>query len=237
MRIEQAVFTSIRGSRLAGYQLAAHSSGVNEALATELAAWGPAHDSLWETLEGGRSVNFHPLTTGDHCLSVTTLAGAEYSGRGGGRVYTQIFVLPAAALAHFANDPFLVLRALTASGRLVVYGELPTTLSTVSLVGHSQPRDSELIQSVMEDVGIAAFDQLAGAVATSSSVGVVTNHSVDRLFQALLHTLPLESRPALSFTTSLKDSPRRPFRLFHLPHDPSLMRQSQRMNGARIVEV
>src|SRR5687767_6025430 len=110
MRLEQAIFTSTRGSRLNGYQLAARSNGVSEELAKELTTWGPTHDSLWDTRHDARSVNFHPLSTGTYCLSCTTIAGEEYSGRGGGRIYTQMFVLPGEALTRFAHDPFLILR-------------------------------------------------------------------------------------------------------------------------------
>src|SRR5207237_7908046 len=92
-RLEQAIFTSIHGHRLDGYQLAARTAGVNDALARELTLWGPAHDSLWDTRRDGRSVNFHPLESGDYCVSSTTLAGAEYSGRSGGRGYTLTFIL------------------------------------------------------------------------------------------------------------------------------------------------
>src|SRR5687767_2038023 len=128
MRLEQAVFTSIKGPRLDGYQLAGASSGIAGELAKELTVWGPAHDSLWDTRQDARSINFHPLSTGDYCLSSTTLAGEEYSGRGGGRVYTQMIVVPRDLLPRFANDPFLILRALAASGRLVVHESVPEKL-------------------------------------------------------------------------------------------------------------
>src|SRR5437773_11290410 len=108
MRLEQAIFTSIQSSRLDGYQLAAASGGITAEQTKELTAWGPAHDSLWDTRRDGRSVNFHPLADDRFCLSCTTVAGEEYSGRGGGRIYTQMFILPREALEPFANDPFLV---------------------------------------------------------------------------------------------------------------------------------
>ena len=102
MRLDQAIFTSVKSSRLDGYQLAAASSGVTDAIAQELMVWGPAHDSLWDTRRDARSINFHPLASGEYCLSCTTLAGAEYSGRGGGRVYTQMFLVPRDVLTRFA---------------------------------------------------------------------------------------------------------------------------------------
>src|SRR3954447_470873 len=145
MRLEQAIFTSIKGPRLEGYQLAAKSGGIDGELEKELAAWGPAHDSLWDTRHDARSVNFHPLTSGDYCLSCTTLAGGEYSGRSGGRVYTQMFVLRPALLQRFVSDPFLVLRALSAAGRLVAHDDLPTQLPTVPLLGRSGAVDPLLV--------------------------------------------------------------------------------------------
>jgi hypothetical protein len=237
MRLEQAIFTSVRSSRLEGYQLAAHSAGVSDALAKELMTWGPAHDSLWDTRHDARSVNFHPLTTGDFCLSCTTLAGAEYSGRSGGRVYTQMFVLPPEVLDRFTCDPFQALRALAAAGRLVVHDKIPETLSTVPLLGRGAKPDDAMAQQVIEEVGVKVFGDLAEAVAASKSVAVVTSGHVERLFQALLHAFSPPDRLTISFTTGLKDSPRRPFKLFVLPNDPTIVRQAQRVSGVRIIDL
>jgi hypothetical protein len=237
MRLETAIFTSIKSPRLNGYQLAATSSGVTSELAKELTMWGPAHDSLWDTRCDARSVNFHPLITGDYCLSCTTLAGAEYSGRGGGRVDTQMFVLPRDVLARFANDPFLVLRALAAAGRLVVYNQVPEKLASVPLLGRSDRPDASLVSQVLDEIGSRVFDELVDAVGSSESVAVLTSGHVERLFQALFHALPPDSRLSLSFTTGLKTSPRRPFKLFVLPNDPTLIRQSQRLNGAKVIDL
>ena len=237
MRLEQAVFTSIKSPRLNGYQLAATSSGVTSEMARELTIWGPAHDSLWDTRRDGRSVNFHPLTTGDYCLSCTTLAGAEYSGRGGGRVDTQMFVVPRDVLARFAFDPFLVLRALAAAGRLVVHDQVPETLPSVPLLGRSERPDASLISQVLDEVGSKVFDELVNAVGNSPSVAVLTSGHVERLFQAILHAFTPDERLTLSFTTGLKDSPRRPFKLFVLPNDPTIIRQSQRHSGAKVIDL
>lgn len=237
MRLEQAIFTSVRGGRLEGYQLAAHSAGVSPELAKELTTWGPAHDSLWDTRRDARSVNFHPLTSGDFCLSWTALAGAEYSGRGGGRVYTQSFIVPRLALERFACDPFLVLRALSAAGRLVVLEEMPRTLPTIPLLGRSEQPASALGQELADEVDLRVFDELVQAVADAPSVAVVTSGHVERLFQAILHAFAPEDRLSVSFTTGLKDSPRRPFRVFVLPNDPAVVRQSQRLSQARVIDL
>src|SRR5262249_9094325 len=141
MRLEQAIFTSVKSSRLEGYQLAAASSGVSPAIAQELTVWGPAHDSLWDTRRDARSINFHPRTTGDCRLPCTTRAGEESSGRGGGRIYTQMFVVPRRVLERFAFDPFLILRALSAAGRLVIHDTVPERLPTAPILGRSDKPD------------------------------------------------------------------------------------------------
>jgi hypothetical protein len=237
MRLDQAIFTSTKSERLDGYQLAAVSSGISDALAQELTVWGPAHDSLWDTRRDARSVNFHPLASGEFCLSCTRLAGAEYSGRGGGRVYTQMFVVSRDVLARFSYDPFLVLRALAAAGRLVVHDDVPEKLPQVPLLGRSDNPDPSLVAQVLDEVGANVFDDLVDAVAKHTSVAVVTSGHVERLFEALLHAFSPEDRQAISFTTGLKDSARRPFKLFVLPNDPTIVRQSQRTHQTRIVDL
>jgi hypothetical protein len=237
MRLEQAIFTSVRSTRLDGYQLAATSSGISDSVAKELTIWGPAHDSLWDTRHDARSVNFHPLTTGEFCVSCTTLAGAEYSGRGGGRVYSQMFVVPRDGLERFAWDPFLVLRALSAAGRLVVHDTVPQSLPTVPLLGRSDVPDESLTRQVIEEIGAKVFGDVVEAVATCRNVAVLTSGHVERLYQAILHSFPPDDRLTISFTTNLKDSARRPFKLFVLPNDPTIVRQSTRLNGARVVDL
>src|SRR5262245_21098537 len=237
MRLELAIFTSVKSSRLDGYRLAAVSPGINPIVAQDLTVWGPAHDSLWDTRRDARSVNFHRLASGDYCLSVTTLAGEEFSGRGGGRVYTQMFLLPPELLTRFGHDPFLVLRALSASGRLVVHDEVPPKLPRVPLLGRSDQPEATLVPQVLDEVGSKVFDDLTTAVADSPSVAVVTSGHVERLFQALLHAFSPDDRRKISFTTGLKDSARRPFKLFVLPNDPTVVRESQRRSGAKIFDL
>jgi len=237
MRVEQAIFTSIQSERLNGYQLAATSPGISAERAKELTLWGPAHDSLVDARPGVRSINFHAVAGGEFCLSCTTIAGSEYSGRGGGRVYTQMFVLTAEHLERFANDPFLILRAIDAGGRLVVQEQVPAKLAAMSLVGRCEQIDSQVVAQVLDDVGIASFDEILAGLGGTASVAVATSAPVEKLFQALLHALPAETRTKCSFTTGLKHSPRRPFKLFTVPGDESTIRQSQRLTGARVVEL
>lgn len=237
MRLEQAIYTSLPGPRLAGYQLAAISPGIDAPLARELTTWGPAHDALWDRRADARSVNSHPLSGNQWCLSWTCVAGEEYSGRGGGRVYTQMFVVPHAALARFENDPFLILRALAAAGRLIIYDPVPSELPTVPLPGRSSTSDPSLAQQVLDEVSAAVFDRIRRALMESPRVAVATSGQVERLFQALIRSFPVDQRLAISFTTGLKDTPCRPVRLFVLPRDPALLRQVQRRGDVALIDV
>jgi hypothetical protein len=237
MRLEQAIFTSVRSERLDGYQLAAKSDGVSDDLAKELTGWGPAHDSLWLEHPGANSVNFHGLAGDRYCVSQTTLAGAEYSGRGGGRVYTQMVVIPRDGMLKFAGDPFLVLRALVASGRLTIYDTVPRALTTIPLVGRATEGAPPWIHEIVERAGAETIAELSEAVMGQEPVTVITDLPVDRLFQALLHHLEPAERLEVSFTTGLKPSSRRAFKLSIVPDDPSLVRQSQRMHHGKVIEV
>lgn len=233
MRIPQAIFTSLRGKRLDGYQLAARSEEIDDDLARDLQAWGPAHDSLIHPHSGAESINFHAVLAGKwFVLSRTVCAGAEYSGRSGGRVYTQMFILPPEGLERFANNPFLILRALRAAGRLAVHQELPEKLRSLRLVGRAAGHETD------ERVGqfsSSALSTLEKALRESPSVAVLGVHAAEPWFSALFRRLPMEDRPHISFSTGLKPSLGRPFKLFVSPEDSVQQRQLGRQSGVRVV--
>jgi hypothetical protein len=237
MRLEQAIFTSVRGPRLDGYQLAACSPGIDSQLAKELTSWGPAHDSLWATEPGSKSINFHGLASGLFCISQTSIAGAEYSGRGGGRVYTQMLVVPHEALARFAGDPFQILQAVSASGRMLVHEAVPNSLPTIPLLGRGREAGRNTSADLICTIGPETLAELTEVLTSNWSLTVVTNLPVPKLFQTILQQLSLDERLEVSFSTALRPSSRRPFKLSISPNDPALARQSQRISGGRIIEV
>jgi hypothetical protein len=237
MRIPHAIFTSLRGERLEGYQLAATSEEVTEELARELNTWGPAHDSLLDEHSLEPSVNFHPLSADYYCLSVTRSAGAEYSGRAGGRIYTQMFLLSPEALARFGNNPFLIRRAIQAAGRELVLAEPPSRLRSFPLVGRAGDSDAEDSEQLLEQVSPEVLQKLAKMVVENPAVALAAQDPLPALFAALFQRLTPEQRLQVSFTTGLRHSPRRPFRLFVLPWDPAVRRQFQRQVGVTVVEL
>ncbi|MBN1591240.1 MAG: hypothetical protein JW888_17135, partial [Pirellulales bacterium] len=234
--IEQAVFTSAETDRLAGYQVVATSPGVCEADKRELAILGPSHGSLIDSGPEGVSFNFHTLPSGAYCVSRTTMAGGEYSGRGQ-RVYTQCLIVPHDELARFANDPFAVLRAALAGGMLEVHRHVPDRLEPMQLLGHSATVDSSLLMRLSRRPGSGWLATLLQAALSCPSLALAGSPEPERLIAGLLNCLPPECRVHFSFSTGLRYSPRRPFRIVTLADDPAEWRQAQRRYNATVLDL
>ena len=221
MLIEQAVFTSAKTDRAQGYQLLGRSAGLSEADARELSLWGPSHGSLLEQPGERSSTNFFTLGSGLHCVSRTTVAGAEYSGRGGGLVYTQFLVVPPEVMARFANDPFAILRAAAASGALCVHESVPESLEPVSLGGRAPVVDLGLIAQLARDPGPVGLATLIQTALASDRLAISSETPCEQLIAGLLSLLPVECRTDFSFATGLKFSPSRSVRISSLPAEES----------------
>jgi GTPase-associated protein 1, N-terminal domain type 2 len=219
--IEQAIFTSAKTERAQGYQLLSRSPGLAEADARELSVWGPSHGSLLEQPGPWASTNFFTLGSGALCVSRTTVAGAEYSGRGGQQVYTQFLVVAPSVLARFANNPFAILRAAAASGALNVHEAVPESLPAVQLAGRAPVVDLGLMAQFARQAGPAALATLIQAALASDQLAIYADANYEGLIAGLINALPVECRKEISFTTGLKFSPSRPVRVSTLPADES----------------
>jgi hypothetical protein len=224
--IEQAIFTSVRGAAMDGYQLAATSPGVAGEEAKELETWGPAHDSLLDPRPRARSINFHPLAGGRFCVSLTTALDAEYSGRGGCQVYTHSLIVAPEMLGRFANDPFRIVEAALAAGQLTPYAKIPPALEPVLIAGAASAANSVLLTRLARRPGAAAMARLVEAALRHPSVSVASGVTARQLFGGLVSLLPVECRTEFSFTTGLRHSARRPFRLSVLSDDPEERRRT-----------
>lgn len=222
--IDQAVFTSAETERSAGYQLVALSPGISGPDARALSAWGPSHDSLIDFSSEAVSYNFHPLPSGCYCISRTTPAGWEYSGRGGRRVYTQCLVVPPAVLERFANNPFALLKAAKAAGALVVHSHVPAVLDRIALPGRAGAVDENLVARLAIHPGPRQFALLLQAARDVECLAFWGEPSPEELISGVLSCLPPAVRTRFSFTTGLKFSSRRPFRLVALSEDRSEQR-------------
>ncbi len=237
MLIEQAIFTSAANVRGGGYQLVATSPGITHSIAQQLSVWGPSHDSLLDQGAGAASINFHPLEGDSYCVSKTTAAGGEYSARGGRQVYTQCLVVPRDMLARFGNSPFALLRAATAQGSIIVHDCIPRRLEPFRLVGRAGAVDMLLLTQFVQDVGLGGLVRLLRAALTNDLLGVTTASDMARLMAGLFNCLPVECRTDISFSTGLKFSARRPYRVIALPADAIETRRLQRTAALVVVDL
>ena len=235
--IEQAVFTSAETDQSAGYQVVATSAGVSEADAKELAVWGPSHDALLESTPNAVSYNFHPLPSGSYCVSRTTPAGWEYSGRGGARVYSQCLVVSPKTLARFANNPFALLRAALAAGLLELHDEVPKRLEPLRLAGRAAAVDSSLLARLCASPGPDWLAALVQAALGSATVAVVGGPPAEHVIAGLVNCMPPECRPQFSFSTGLKFSSRRPFRLVAVSSDREEQLRVTRLYDAAVLDL
>lgn len=235
MFLEQAIFTSLKTNRQEGYQLAAVSPGVTADVARELEQWGPAHDSLYDARVS--SVNFHPLESGEFCISRTTAEGAEYSGRGGERIYTQMLIASRELLAKFANNPLAVLEAVTAGGGICVHARPPATLERIRLVGRASVVNHLRLAELAGDPGPDGLVNLVHLTINAPRVGVRSHVPLARLLSGLISLLPVRFRTRYSFSTGLRFSPRRPFHIIALPEDPAEQRTLQKTASAKALDL
>ncbi len=237
-RIEQAVFTSARTDRGAGYQVVATSPGIGDAVRRQLAIWGPSHDSLLEKGADAASFNFFPLSDASFCISRTTSFGWEYSGRGGARVYTHCLIVPAEVLRQFANHPLALAWAAAASGAFEVRADVPSVLQALDLSGTAPSVHQASLAQLVQRVGAGNMSMLVESVLTAAcTVAGIGGASAEQLIAGLLDCLPLECRTAISFSTGLRYSSRRPFRLLSLSSDPATRRRLARQPNITVLDM
>lgn len=237
MLIEQAIFTSARTDRAAGYQLVARSPGIIEADAREISVWGPSHDSLFEDGADAVSVNFFRLPSGAYCVSKTEPAGGEYSGRRGAQIYTQCLVVSPDALARFGNNPFALLTAAFAQGSLRIYDELPKELEAFRLPGRAAPVDQSVFLQLQTDPGPAWVARLLSLMIAGQPFAIVGHPQPGCLVAGLINCLPPSCRTEMSFTTGLKYSPRRPYQINCVPlHQPD-QRRALRQHDIELLDL
>jgi hypothetical protein len=220
-RIEQAVFTSIGNGRAAGYEVVASSPGVCKADCRELAVWGPSHDSMLDSSPEGESFNFHPLPSGAYCISRSVALGGQWQG-GQDCVYTQCLIVPPEELARFDNNPFALIHAVSAAGGWQVHQPPCPPLKPLLLTtGGANAVDQALLAFLAADPGPENMAALVQAARDAVCLALGGRPSTMPLMAGLFICLPPECRLEFSFSTGLKFSPRRPFRLVGLAGDPA----------------
>ena len=216
LSVRQAIFTSVRSDRTADYQIVAASPGIDDSDCRELAAWGPSHDALLDSGPGAASVNFFPLPSGSFCISRTTPMEKGLHRRGG-RTYTHCLIATPEALRQFDNHPLVLLDAALPEARRQMPQELPARLDRLDIPEAASAGGTASLAELTAQVGPAPLAMLVQAALTSVGLAVRGPVAAERLIRGLLDCLPVDCRTAISFSTGLKFSPRRPFDVYALP--------------------
>lgn len=236
MTLDQAVFTSARTSRGDGYQLVARSDGVTDDEAQQLTAWGPSHDSLFDQGPSAVSYNAWMLSSGRLCASRTISAGAEFSQRGGLRIYTQFLLAGPDVVDRFAGNPFAILKAALADGQLNVLERVPPHLPQFTLAGRASVVDRTAVDRLRSRLGPLGLAAAMEVVLSGENVALIGGLSPYLVYSAVVNCLPPECRPEFSFTTGLRFSVRRKLRLFVAPTDDSERRQVLRASHCTLLD-
>lgn len=208
MRVEQAVFTSVRSRKSQGYHLVASSSGVSDELARIITTWGPSHASLLSEDADAQSHNFHPLTQGWHAISRTSYGGPEYSGRGGLQVFTHYLIVSTEQLAAYQDDPICLALTAQSLGYLRFQPLGREDLPTVDLPDHPLARPSRAPSEVL-----AVLPDVIRTLRLKQRVAVIGLNDPLPALGELLHNTPQEERLGISFSTGLRLSVARGFRV------------------------
>ncbi len=230
MRVEQAIFTSMRSRKSHGYHLVAQSPGLPDSLYRSLTTWGPSHASLLEDRPEAESLNFHALADDWYAVSRTVYGGPEYSGRGGLQVFTQFLLLRGDQLASYEDSPLLVAQTARLLGALRLLLNVPSQLRPLELPDRpltgcaaQQPPRIFLREEILRSL---RFPNRVAILGVRDPLPVLTQ---------IIRDLPREERRKLSFTTGLKPSVHRDFRLHFVHAVDSALHAQLSQQGVELV--
>jgi hypothetical protein len=210
---EQAIFTSLPRRGKSGYHLVARSRGVSDLEAGALTTWSPSHGALITDAANRTSVNYHSLPGGRFALSRTCEGPAEYSGRGGRQLYTQTLIFDDKALRQAGNQPWALFRAALALGYFHYRPDPEETLPSVRLLTTYPTPDETYWSERVRALGLTSPSALVEKLCKGQTVELAYDGDRALLAESLTGLAPPESRPQISFATSLRPSMVRPFLL------------------------
>jgi hypothetical protein len=217
--IEQAIYTSAETDRGAEYRVVARSAGLCDDDARELSVWEPSRDALLDMSAEAESFNFHPLPSGAYCVSRSVPAGWEHGG--GRRVHTHCLIVPTEVLARFANNPFPIFQTMSERGLWRVPSDSAAPLEPFLLPGGAATVDPTLLHQLSKDPGPQRMAALIQRATNAVCLAIGGVRQTSTLIAGLFNCLPMEVRLEFSFSTGLRFSPWRPFRIVTLSDDPA----------------
>lgn len=231
MRAEQAIYTSARTRKARGYHLVGQSPGIDEGQVRALIRWCPSHASLSLPDPEAVSLNFHPLSNGWVALSRTMYGGPEYSSRGGLQIVTRILLLHGDQLAGYEFDPITLASVAIAFGLLRLEAGMPEQLPHIDLPDSPIRAEFPSCDSTTSHVAEQLIAQLVG----DKRVAVVGASDIWGILTQIFTRLQRWQRIDLSFTTGLKPSLYRPFRLLFLPSTDRITQRQLASEGVTVI--
>src|SRR5262249_31114073 len=136
---------------------------------------------------------------------------------GGRQVYTHVLVLTPEDMRTANWHPFALARDALARGTMRVRLGPAPELPRAQLARSYPARAVSDPEGLAEAVPFDRIQSWCDDVVAGRSVQVAYEGDRMRLFEALINLLPVQAVPLLSFTTSLRPSVVRPFRLGPAP--------------------
>lgn len=209
---EQAVYTCICTPAGHGYRVIASSSGLPPQDCGEIIHCAPAFGGLCVDSPEAAGVSSFPISNDRHAILHTCHAGKEPTGRGGRRTYTRIIVMETDGLRRFRNNPFAVIRAVSAMGGLVVDLTADVALPQLTVLpewARASPAFEFAGKAVPQEWIACMTDRLLAG----GTVAVSTGSETQTLAELVLLTLPAPARREVSLSAGVTFAISRPHRL------------------------
>lgn len=228
LHCDHAIFTSIRTPTGEGYRIIAASKGLRDDEKQKITRCSPSHDALCHTSakdndheDHPRAVEFYPLPSGRLALSLSVNAGAEQTGRGGQRIFTYIVVFAEEYLERCGYSPHSIIRAMITAGLHQPQLKPPATLPELQLilVDPSPPNQGVDVVTLPESLNEAWFTHVLGEILSGQEILINLDKGWSDSAEALLTAVPGPMRSKISFTTGLRYSLARHFRMAVLLDD------------------
>ncbi|HEX4145071.1 MAG TPA: hypothetical protein VHY91_16310 [Pirellulales bacterium] len=218
---QQAVFTSGRCRQREGFHLISRSGGLTKADAQLLVRRLPWCDALSTIDPSPTGTSYCELADDSICISRTIRLSGGPIARGLGpdetaQLLTHCLVVPREVFERFANNPFAILRAVSASGFVVSHEPVAARLQPVRLSGRAPEVDRILLANLARHPGPAVLAGLVHEARERMRLIVVGSRS-EELLAGLISVLPVNERPDFSFSVGLRPSLRRPVRIVAVP--------------------
>ena len=221
------------------HEYLAVSRGIEPMDLSEIRIWSAGKGELLSASPAAFSWNFHPLPSGSFCLSRTSHLELLFPQETGDEVFTHGILVPSQMLKDYANNAMTLFHHLEKLGlwraglevtRQLWSSESPNrppkenfpnaeilpVLKTLSMDGGAEAVRLSTLNAFVRMTGIRRFASILDQILGNFTTILTGNSHPEMLLEALLDVLPIGCRTDFSFSTGLKFSQKRLFRIVFL---------------------